>query len=62
MSGQIRQAGKAIAEVYWTLRGTREGGYNCVPIGVTARFIECSCGILCLHAPKYTRDPIHVGA
>ena len=28
--------------------------------GFTAKFIECSCGIPCLHAPKYTPDPTHV--
>ena len=44
--------GKPIAEVYWTLRDTREGGYSYVPVGVTVRFIGCSCGIPCLHAPK----------
>ena len=39
-------------KVYWTLRGTLEGGYDCLPVGVTAKLIGCSCGSLCLHAPK----------
>ena len=30
----------------------REGGYSCVPVGVIARFIKCSCCIPCLHAPE----------
>ena len=44
--------GKFIAEVYWALRGTREGGYSRVLVAVTTRFIEGSCGIPCLHAPE----------
>ena len=50
MSGQVRQAGKAIAEIYRTLRGTLEGRYGCLPVGFTAKIIECSCCIPCLHA------------
>ena len=41
MSGQVRQARKAIAKVYRALRGTREGGCGCVSIGFTAEFIRC---------------------
>ena len=44
--------GKAIGEVYWALRGTQEGRYGCLSVGVTAKLIECLCGIPCLHAPK----------
>ena len=52
--------GKAIAEVYFALRGTREGRYGCLPVGSTAKLIGCSCGIPCLHALEYTPDPTHV--
>ena len=52
MSGQVRQVGKAIAEVYWVFRGTREGRYSCMPVGFIAKFIECTCGIPCLHTPE----------
>ena len=52
MSSQIWQVRKAIAEVYWALRGTREGRYDCIPVGVTAKLIECSCCISCLHASE----------
>ena len=41
-----------IVKIYWTLRGTREGRYSCVSIGITARFIECSYGIPCLYATQ----------
>ena len=44
--------GKAIIEVYWALQGTREGRYGCLPVGFTAKLIECSCGVPCLHAPE----------
>ena len=57
MNSQVRQAGKAIAEVYQALRDTREGGYSCVSVGFTAKFIGCSCGVPCLHAPEvYSRS------
>ena len=52
MSGQVKKAGKAIDEVYLTLRGIREGRYSCLPVRLTAKLIECSCGIPCLHAPE----------
>ena len=42
--------GKAIAEVYRALQDTREGGYSCISLGTTTEFIECSCGVPCLHA------------
>ena len=42
MSDQVWQAGKVITQIYWALRGTREGGYSCLPVGTTAEFIECS--------------------
>ena len=38
-------------------RGTREGRYGFLPIGITSKFIECSCGIPCLHALEvYSRS------
>ena len=60
MSGQVQQEGKANAEIYQVLQGTQDGRYNCLPVGVTTKLIGCSCGISCLHAPKYTPDPTHV--
>ena len=42
--------GKFITEVYRALGGTREGRYGCLSVGVTAKLIECSCSIPCLHA------------
>ena len=41
-----------IAEVYRALRSTREGWYSYLSIGTTTKFIECSCGIPCLHASE----------
>ena len=49
MSGQVKQAGKAIVEVYWVILGTRGGRYGCLLVGVTAKFIKCSYGIPYLH-------------
>ena len=45
-------SGKAIAEGYWALRGTREGRYNFLPVGFITKLIESSCGIPSLHALK----------
>ena len=50
MSGQVRQVRKSIVEAYWALRGTQEGRYGCIAVGFTVEFIECTCGIPCLHA------------
>ena len=50
--GQVRQEGKAIVEIYRALRGTREGRYSCLSVGVTTKPIGCSCGIPCLYAPE----------
>ena len=33
---------EAIAEVHWTLRGTRVGGRGCVLVSVSAEFVELS--------------------
>ena len=33
---------EAIAEVHWTLRGTREGGRGCVSVGVATEFVKRS--------------------
>ena len=50
MSGQVRQAREAIAEVYWTFRDTREDRHHSIPVGVTAHNVRCPRGISCLHA------------
>ena len=60
MSVQVRQAGKAIAEIYQALQGTRDGRYDYLSVGVTAKLIRCSYGIPYLHLQKYTPDPTHV--
>ena len=52
MSGHVRQTGKAITEVYLTLRGTGEGRYDFLLFGFTTKLTECLHSILCLHAPK----------
>ena len=44
--------GKAIAEVFRALRDTRDDGYSCISVDSTAEFIECSCGVPCLHDPE----------
>ena len=44
--------GKAVVEVYRALGGIREGRYGCLPVGFTAKLIECSCDIPCLYAPE----------
>ena len=57
MSGQIRQAQEAIAEVYRTFRDTREGRHSRVPVSVTAQHVRCPRGVSRLHAPKiYSRS------
>ena len=33
---------EAAAKVHWTLRGTREGGHDCVSVSVAAKFVERS--------------------
>ena len=49
--------GKAIAEVYWTLRGTRECRCGCVSVSIAVEFIRCLRSIPCLHAPEvYSRS------
>ena len=48
---------KAIVKVYWALRGIREGRYDFLLIGFTAKHIECSCGIHVFMLRKYTPDP-----
>ena len=35
MSGQVRQALEAIAEVYWALQDTREVSHCSIPVGFT---------------------------
>ena len=42
---------KAIAEVYWTFRDTREDKNRSVSVGVTAQHDRCPRGISRLHAP-----------
>ena len=41
MSGQILQAREASTEVYRALRDTRDGGYSCLSVGATTKFIRC---------------------
>ena len=60
MSGQVRQAGKAVTEIYRALHGTRESRYGCLPVDVTTKLIGCSCSIPCLMLGKYTLDLTHV--
>ena len=43
---------KVVTEVYRALRGTQEGKYSCLLVGVTSEFIGFSCGIPCLPAPE----------
>ena len=52
MSGQVRKARRAVAEVYWPLRDTREGGYSRVPVGFVTKVINCQRSIPCFNAPK----------
>ena len=52
MSDQVRQVRKAIVDVYRALRGTREGRYSFLLVGITAKPIGCSCCIPCLHASE----------
>ena len=32
------------------LTSTQGGGYGCLPVGINAKLIGCSCGVPCLHA------------
>ena len=52
--------GKAIVKLYWALRGTREGGYSRVPVGVTTKFIRCHAVFHVSIFWKYAADPTHV--
>ena len=46
-----------IAYVHWTLRDTREGRHNSVPVGFTTQHVRCPRGISRLHAPGvYSRS------
>ena len=57
MSGQVRQAWEAMAEVYWAFRDTREDRHCCVPVGFTAQHVRCPRGVSRLHAPEiYSRS------
>ena len=57
MSGQIRQAWEAIAEVYWAFRDTREDRRCSVPVGVIDQHVRFPRGISRLHAPEvYSRS------
>ena len=33
--------GKLAFEVYWALRGTREGEHSCILVSATTEFIRC---------------------
>ena len=52
--------GKAVAEVYRALRGTQEGRYNCLSIGITTEFIGCHAVFHVSMLLKYTPDSTHV--
>ena len=52
MSGQVRRAWEAIAEIHWTFRDTREDRHSCVPISVIAQQVKCPRGVSRLHAPE----------
>ena len=52
MSDQVRQARRAVAEVYQALRDTREGGYSHVLVGFATKVIRCPRSIPCFHAPE----------
>ena len=57
MSGQVRQAWEAIAEIHWTFRDTREDRHRSVPVGVIAQHVRCPRGVSRLHAPEiYSRS------
>ena len=57
MSGQVRQAREAIAEVYSAFRDTREDMHCCVPVDVIAQHIRCPRGVSRLHAQEiYSRS------
>ena len=61
MSGQVRRAWEAIAEVHWTFRDTREDRHRSIPVGLIAQHDRCPRGVSRLHAPELcTPDPSHV--
>ena len=33
---------EAVAELHWTLRGAREGGRDCVSVGIATEFVKRS--------------------
>ena len=41
-SDQVRKTREAVAEVHWTLRGTREGWRGYVSVSIAAEFVERS--------------------
>ena len=41
MSDLIQEAGETIAEVYRALRDTGDGGYGCILVGFTTKFVVC---------------------
>ena len=57
MSGKVRQAWEAIAEIHWAFRDTRDDRRCSVPVGFTARHVRCPQGVSRLHAPEvYARS------
>ena len=51
---------QASAEAYWALRGTREGGHNCISVGATIEFIMCHEVFHVSMLWKYTPHPAHI--
>ena len=60
MSGQVRQARKAIAEVYWALRGTREGRYGAYRLALRSSLSSVHTVFHVSMLQKYTPNPTHV--
>ena len=60
MSGQVQQARKAIAEVYWGLRGTRDGRYGAYRLAFPLRLSSVHVVFHVSMLRKYTPDPTHV--
>ena len=59
MSGQVRQAREAIAEVRWALRDTREGRHYSVPVDFTASMSGVHEVFHVSMLWRYTPNPAH---
>ena len=60
MSGQIRQAREAIAEVYWTFRDTRKGRTIAYRLALPPSMSGVHEVFHVSMLQKYTPDPTHV--